>query len=517
MSSNEKISAREAEQQKAAKEMRTYRIIGICVAVFLVLAIVAVLVLNSNFLYTKATAVDVNGTSYSAAEVNFAYFSEYNNFYQSLVNYIGEEYASQFLPQQGVSFKTQTYRTTEDGKTVTWHDQLMSMAKNRLEGMTAIYNEAKKNGFELSDAEKLSVEQQISQVSTYAANYFVTREQYLTLMYGKGMNEEVFRKCVEFYAYVSAYETAKQDTFTFSQSELKDYYAAHKDENAYYTLSYAFISASDADGKTTDADMEAARVAAEIIGDAKDAESFEAAVQAFSATLPGDDSDVTHATTTFKLSDLPEEYASWVGDPSRKAGDSTVFKQGGDADSTHNGYYVFIFHERDDNDYNTRNGFYVAVGVEQPKREDFDSEGAYDVAVQKAKDDADAKIKKIADGWATGKYKTLAELQKDFSADMTTSSNIVNANMNTVPLVFMDWLFDASRSVGDTTTVSQDTGRFFVYYGGEGPNAADLVAEEALKAEKFSQWEEDVVKGYEAKEKWASRFCGGIFPENYAG
>ena len=81
---NDPKTAREAKERK--EERRTNILYGTIGVVFLLVAIAAV-VWKSNIIPKSATAVTINGETYNAAEVNFYFENNYQNFLNQNYNY----------------------------------------------------------------------------------------------------------------------------------------------------------------------------------------------------------------------------------------------------------------------------------------------------------------------------------------------------------------------------------------------------------------------------------------------
>ena len=76
------LAAQEEAKKKAQNQKRwTWALIGIAVL------IVLVLVLNSSLLYTKTTAVTIDGRSFSPSEVTYNYANQYQTFVNNYGNY----------------------------------------------------------------------------------------------------------------------------------------------------------------------------------------------------------------------------------------------------------------------------------------------------------------------------------------------------------------------------------------------------------------------------------------------
>ena len=116
----------EAKKQAVNKRRWTWALIGIAVL------IVLVFVLNSTLLYTKTTAVTIDGRKYSPAEVTYTYANQY----QTFVNNYGS-YASMFGldTKYGLSGLKDQQSSMGEG---TWRDYFLDQALTALKQNKAL-------------------------------------------------------------------------------------------------------------------------------------------------------------------------------------------------------------------------------------------------------------------------------------------------------------------------------------------------------------------------------------------
>ena len=104
------LAAQEEAKKKAQNQKRwTWALIGIAVL------IVLVLVLNSSLLYTKTTAVTIDGRSFSPSEVTYNYANQYQTFDNNYGNYtsifgLDTSYGLSGLSSQQSAFGEGTWR-----------------------------------------------------------------------------------------------------------------------------------------------------------------------------------------------------------------------------------------------------------------------------------------------------------------------------------------------------------------------------------------------------------------------
>ena len=121
------IAAQEEAKKKAQSKRRwTWALIGVAAL------IVLVLILNSSLLYTKTTAVTIDGRNYTPSEVTYAYANQY----QTFVNNYGS-YASLFGldTSYGLSGLSSQQSSMGDG---TWRDYFLEQAVTSLKQNQAL-------------------------------------------------------------------------------------------------------------------------------------------------------------------------------------------------------------------------------------------------------------------------------------------------------------------------------------------------------------------------------------------
>ena len=112
-------SQRREEEQKDRRSVALYSAIGLAVIVFAVV----LMFWNSGLLQRNLTALDLNGTKYSAADVQYYY----NSIYAS--------YANQYAFDPSTSVKKQVY---QEETQMSWYDYLLDQALETLRSNAAL-------------------------------------------------------------------------------------------------------------------------------------------------------------------------------------------------------------------------------------------------------------------------------------------------------------------------------------------------------------------------------------------
>ena len=509
---NATVDPKKAEEEaKRIKENKKYKTIGICVAVLFVLSIAFILLFNT-IMYNWLPAVSVNGRNFSAAEFNFFYMAEYNELANS---------SAESKPTTGYSFREQKYDDL-----YTWYDYLKNEAKTALTQYTAIYNEAQAKGYVLPDEEKANIETEITSLRNAAASSNVSTKAYLENVYGTGMTESVYRKCLEFYTYVSSYYSHIVDTFQYTDDELAAEYAEIADDYDYFSFDLFFVEAdmgTEEEPISFTNAMAGAKEEAEMLkAHTADEASFVAAVQDYYNFHAEEGGDPQTASADSLGTGFQGRYVSmiyswadeWLKDAAREAGDVEIFPIGESEEDTRHGYYVVLFKERDTNDYAGVKATMIAISPETVTKEEGETDEAYALRQAAAEQAADSKIGEIKAAWESGAYATTDDLIAAFSEDIGDNHNDYDAlSKHDLYDSFNDWLFDEARAENDSLTITEGSYRYLLIYKGHSDILNKFYAKNSLDSKNFTAWAEGVAVGYEAKEHWAQRYTGGIYYE----
>lgn len=308
--SMEGLSMKERNELLAEqKEQRRWRRYGIG-AVIVAVLIAALLFWDHGFIQRSATAVTIGSRNYTAADVDYYYYSQYNAMY-SYASYYGLDTSKSLRDQEAY-----------DGQS--WYDYLRSNAEDSLKEVSTLAQEAEAEGYTISEEGQKNVDKTLQSAKDAAKENNVSLSYYLHRMFGRFMTWNRFEKIIQEYYYAYDYKDHKTESFEVSEDELKQYYADHSDELDTFTFRSYKVNVEtsrDEDGNEIEATQEqidAARAKAQKVADALksgDEEKISAAVQEAGAI---DYSD----TQTSSLDSY--SFGSWVTDKSRKAGDTDV-------------------------------------------------------------------------------------------------------------------------------------------------------------------------------------------------
>lgn len=492
-------TAHEAQQRK--EEKRNNRLYGVIAVVFVIIAI-ACLVYRSNIIPKMVTAATIGDESYTAAEVNYYFVNNYQNFLSQNYNYIsymGLDVSSDLRDQE-----------YSDGET--WFDFFMDQTLQQMAEVQAMNDAAAADGFTWNDDLQAQLDKNMNALETSASNNALSTSGYLKRIFGSTMTEKIFEEQTKRTLLAQAYAQNYEGGLTYTEDQLTEAYNA--DPKSYDKVSYEVIRISGA-ADTTDADGNTIEVTDEMtqqaMADAKaSADSMYAAWMAGSDPAELVDNDKSVYTTSDAGAWSDSVMMNWLFDDARQAGDSTVLE---DADNSY--YYVLLFHDRFREDYNTVDVRHILI---QPEATTLskDDEG-YDADVQAKKDAAKQKAEDLLAQWKAGDATedSFAQLANENSTDTGSNTNgglYTEVYQDQMVEAFNDWCFDAARKPGDTGIVETNYGYHIMYFVGTDLPYWEVQVRDTLKNDDFNTWYTEKTADYTAEQRsFGIRFVRSTF------
>lgn len=503
------LAAQEEEKKKAQSRRRwTWGMIGV------VVLIAAILLLNSGLMYTMTTALTANTTKYTPAQVNYYYGRDYVNLVNTYGNYASMLGIDTSLGLAGL--KDQECPMTDGG---TWRDYFRDSAKTDVQQIQALLDYAKENGISLSDDEIAEVDAQFEGIEETATSLgYGSADKLYSMNYGSGVTTKIVHEAALDGALAQKAYDAKQDTLTWTEDELEDYYKSLNgskdlfDFDMYYVTAETIETAVTAEDGTESTEMtadDATRAEAKSKADAiaaayRDGDDtldpkarFEAAVQSQTGEQPT-------SRTGYSGSGLSSAYADWMKASDRKAGDVEVFA---DAEENPAGYTVVMFLSREDNHYPTVNVRHILVKAVAGE------DGTYSDA---AKEAARTRAEEILAEYEAGPKteESFAALAEEYSEDAGSNTNgglYENVARGQMVEEFENFCFSEHKP-GDTGIVYGESGSYagyhVMYYVGEGQLYSSYLAETELKNQAMTSWTEELNAACPVTEGFGFRFVG---------
>ena len=234
----ERDEKRRQEEQKDRRSTAIYTV----VAVVVVIAAVAAMFWRSGILQRSMTALDVNGTKYTAADLQYYYNSIYS------------ENAQYYRFDSSTSAKKQVY---DEATGQTWYDYLMDQAVQQLTRNTALAQQARDEGYTLSQESQTNLNTTLAQLETAWISYgYASRDAFIRGSFGNYMTYDRLVSLLNMEFLASDYAQTKVDAIEHSDADYQAYYQEHADQMDTITYSQitfrCTLSTADADGNPID-------------------------------------------------------------------------------------------------------------------------------------------------------------------------------------------------------------------------------------------------------------------------
>ena len=490
----EKLTEKQLAEQKEAKKLKLYSTIAVVGLAALVLFAavfgVSQAVANSGIRERNTVAMTIGDQEISNAELNYYFVDAVNNFYNTYGSY-----ASLF----GLD-TTKALDKQEVSEGYTWADDFLASATENITSIYALNDEAKANGFTLSEEDMAEIDGNFTIMEYYAVyNYgYADLESYLKAMYGSGASVESYRAYYEMSTLAQKYEAHYTDSLTYTDADLRaaeaenfNLYTSY-DYNAYYQSVSAFYGAEATDEEIAQsqklAESEVKKLAEGAYATVAD---FDAAIAAMDVNADTAASSSSYKNTLY--SSVSASYVDWVSDSTRQAGDVTfVPATSTDTEGKESviGYYVVYFIGSNTNEYALANVRHILIA---PQGGTYDSTTGTTTYSDEEMAAAKASAEEVFAQWKAGEATedTFAALANEKSADGdgTTGGLYTDVYPGQMVTNFNDWCFAEGRKAGDTGIVETEYGYHIMFYVGDSAtNYRDYLITKDLTTADANAW-----------------------------
>lgn len=511
----ERAGKREEMKIRAAKLKRRKKInkiIGVCAAAVVVIAIIGAVVYNAVAAtgYFLRNTVVMSTENYKVDNAMMTYYlkNEYYSFTNQYSNYL-----SMYGLDTEKSLKKQSYGDS------TWFDYFMNQAKTQVNDILLCAEKARAEGYELDEDEKKEIDDSIASMKSYAEQNKISFGDYLASAFDKGVNEGDVRRALELSSLASKYYKAYADTLEYTDEDLQNYFNENKHD--YVKADYMrYTFTADIKSDATDAEKQQAKDDAKARADAlaasKSVDEFTNSLKQYlteqeeksraenPSANEGENAEEktveetvaealenTKSTMSYPEKDSSDETAKWMFEDGRKAGDTRVVEPAADATTFSYSAYIVTKPAYFD-DYNAVNARHILFTTEKYE------------SIEKATEKAQEVLDKFNAGDKS--EDSFAALAKENSDDSSVNENgglyeNVTKNTSAYPESFVDWCFDDSRKVGDVGIVSTDTSVHIVYYSGVGEIAWKSVARTNKKSADCESYVDSLAETYKVTSK----------------
>ena len=459
---------------KEAAENRRSKVLYSCIAVVFVIVAALLIVMKTGILTRSATAVTVDGVKYTPGQVDYYYYNALNNIRNSsYYSYMGIDDSTP-IASQSLSEMAKMLLGVDSEEELTWHDYLLSTAKDNLSTTVTLANAAKAEGMTLSDENKQELEDTMASLKEYASSNGYSSAAYLKLIFGENMTMNIFKDSVTTSMLALQYQQQYVDSLTFTDEELESAYAEERlefDVADYETLYFngTAPSTTDESGNTVAATEEAQAAAAEAAKTAYDEALARLESGEVLEHIAPDYEDIANYNHVESGAYTGTDVTKWVFEESHEDGDHTGIESGAS-------WYLVVFHSCGRPEYNTVNVRHILTLT----GDDADA----------AKATAEANLAEWKAGEATAE--SFAAMAEERSEDTGSAANggLISgvAQDNTYVQSFQDWCFEDGRAVGDTGIVESSYGYHVMYLDSFGEPYWKQAVTADLQNHRYTEW-----------------------------
>jgi len=461
-----------APEQKKGMSAAAKRAIAVSISVIVIVLVVFFYMINSGFFAAHTVAADAKGHDLSPAMVNYFYRGAYSQ----MASEVGEELMGYMLD---TSLPLDEQECALDGYT-TWSDYFMANGLQTASNYYSICDEAKANGYELSEDYVEYIDSTIEDLSLYALyNGMSDGNAFLAYQYGAGCNEKNYREYLEVVLTAQGYSEQIRSELNYTQDEIDAYYTENA-QNFDAVNFHAYSVETNEDRSIEDCEALAKEMAEASKGNLD--KFFELTV----ANASPDDVDLYNDNTVtlhegLIYSSCSVDYRDWLFDEGRQSGDTTYIVSGEGEDAV---CYVIYFLGEDDRSFKLPNVRHIL----------FSTSGATD---EEAKHAIKAQAEELLATFLASdpSESAFAELAKAHSQDNAEAGGLYESVVpGQMVAEFDDWCFDEARQVGDTGIVETTYGYHIMFYCGESDATyLSTLVENAMISAEYDSWYISVV------------------------
>ncbi len=504
---NESVVPKEPESSSSNSKKLLMRIVAILIGVAFLGVFVFAILFSTGTLQRSLTAIEVGDEGISAMDFGIFY----------------SDVRTQFLSQNGTYLEMSGYTidSTFDSQvsifdiTMTWGQYFNEQAISQVKNMLVLIQEAEANGHTYSETLQTEIDQYMVDYQEAAAEYGVSYEDYISLVYGSNVNSEDVRRVVELRFMSSDYYDAVYDSTEVTADDIEEYYLKNLDSydvvDVYtsvfpyttYTYTAPAEGESVAEGQP-ESEEEAAAMTEESKAEAKaeadamleaitDEASFDVVAeeifneaQAEVELEEGEEApEFESAFQTVELATASGATGDWYKDAARQEGDKEVIDQEG------SGYYtVAYFVSRYTDPTMTASARHILLELEEYPTDATDEQKE---EIDLANDLLEGEAETILEQWkADGATEDgFAKLAEELSADQGSVSNgglYEDFSEGDMVEEFNDWVFEQDNEHGDTGVVKTDFGYHIMYFVEYGRPAYEISIETTLKDDAYTTY-----------------------------
>lgn len=290
----------------------------VVVSIVLVAAIVFLGMVSTGFFVKHTTAATVGNHKLTPAMVNYFYADAYQNLQKSMGQMFG------LMIDANAPLDEQECPISEEHET--WADYLTDAALGTAANTYAIADEAKANGYALSEEDIAGIDSNLELLDVYAPiQGFANANALLAYQYGNGATTKSYKEYVELTTLASNYANSVREGFTYSEADIDAYYAENSED--FDAVNYRVYNIVTDAEEPTEEELAALEETAKAMAEAS--KGNEQAFLDLTVENAAEDQKETYENEGATLredyvkANTSEAYREWLFDESRQAGDTT--------------------------------------------------------------------------------------------------------------------------------------------------------------------------------------------------
>ncbi len=398
-----------------------------------------------------------------------------------------------------------------DGNEVTWAQMFENETIERIQYITAYYQEAVENGITLSETQKESIKSNIQSIKQSAKDSNQSVDAYISETYGEYCGLATIKKIVNQSFLANNYYNKYQVNNEVDEKEVEAYFNKHKDEYSVVEFAYLpyIVSSTDEKAKTKaekevkeyvskiknvkDLKKQIPFACKEIIDNYVSAGQFESADDCAEELAKSVEVSISSSDTSFT-----EAGVKWLFDDKTKVNDCSYFY-----DETNSMFFILLKLSEakiaDDEVYSVR---HILI---MPDTGEADENGKTKKATKAQWAAAEKKANKIYEEYKKGdktEY-SFALLAEKYSEDTESTSSgssglygglYEGTQLGRMVKSFEKWSTDKKRKYGDTGIVKSEYGYHIMYFV-EDTTSTKFKCKSAVKTENELKY----IKSFEVK------------------
>lgn len=432
----------------------------------------------------KDVVMKVGDTEISAAEYEYTYHSQVQNFYSSYADYLSYFGID---PEKPLDEQKCTVSETEQ----TWAEYFMDQTEEMLTQVFCFYNAARDEGMELSEESQLQVDAFVLSATEAAQKASMTLEKYLSEYYGEGLTTELYREFISHRLLATQYCDEKLGATLYEDADFEAYYADNRasiDKVTFrvYTMTEDYLPADSSAVTETEVAAEVKKLADAFAEGLTSEQIFMDRAVEYAPEDEKDNYASAAATLAANISssDLAASTMSeWLFDEARKEGDVSVHATGSGA------YTICYFVSRQRDEHPLAGMRHILLSVTVDKDGNSDDAAVYE------------EIKGLYTQWEKSGFSedtfiSLASANTDDPGSKETGGLYASFAYGTMVSEINDWIYAEGRKTGDSSIIKTDYGYHLVWFTGYGEIAWKEACLPGLQDEDYYELLDELEKKY---------------------